>query len=218
MRFKDRAEAGQKLARLLATTYEHEEGVVYALPRGGVVLGAEIALRLHMPLDLIVARKIGHPYNPEYAIGAVTEGGEPVVNADEVARVPSGWFHAQVAAERREARRRHHVYLDGRAPLSSHGKTAIIVDDGIATGLTMEAAIRELRRRDSARIVVAVPVVPADTATTFAREVDELVALDIPEYYLGGVGAYYEYFPQVTDEEVIALLRRVNGTVTASQT
>lgn len=218
MRFKDRADAGQKLARLLAAKYGHRDGVVYALPRGGVVLGAEIAPHLHMPLDLIIARKIGHPYNPEYAIAAVTETGEPVVNTREVANLPSEWFDAQVATERREARRRHHVYLDGRPPLSARGKIAIIVDDGIATGLTMEAAIRELQQRNAGSIVIAVPVAPADTAAQFANEVDDLVALDIPEYFLGGVGAYYEYFPQVTDEEVLALLRKVNGTVAANHT
>lgn len=218
MRFKDRADAGQKLARLLATKYGRADGVVYALPRGGVVLGAEIAPHLHMPLDLIIARKIGHPYNPEYAIGAVTETGEPVVNPREVANLPREWFDAQVATERREARRRHHVYLDGRPPLSARGKIAIIVDDGIATGLTMEAAIRELQQRNAGSIVIAVPVAPADTAAQFANEVDDLVALDIPEYFLGGVGAYYEYFPQVTDEEVLALLRKVNGTVAANHT
>lgn len=218
MRFKDRADAGRKLARLLAAKYGHRDGVVYALPRGGVVLGAEIAPHLHMPLDLIIARKIGHPYNPEYAIGAVTARGEPVVNPREAANLPNEWFSALVATERREALRRHHVYLDGRAPLSAAGKTAIVVDDGIATGLTMEAAIRELQERNAGRIVIAVPVAPAETAARFARIVDDFVALDMPEYFLGGVGAYYEYFPQVTDEEVLALLRKVNGTVAAKQT
>lgn len=218
MRFKDRADAGQKLARPLVTKYGGQDGIVYALPRGGVVLGAEIAPRLRMPLDLITARKIGHPYNPEYAIGAVTERGEPVVSPRELANLSGEWFEAQVAAERREARRRHHVYLDGRAPLSPRGKTAILVDDGIATGLTMEAAIRELQQRNAGRIVVAVPVAPADTAARLAGTVDDFVALDIPEYFLGGVGAYYEYFPQVTDDEVLALLRKVNGSVAASQT
>lgn len=207
MRFKDRKHAGRQLAEKLAPGYDGKEGIVYALPRGGVVLGAEVARRLHMPLDLIIARKIGHPYNPEYAIGAVTETGEPVVNPHEAEQAHSEWFHRQVARERGEARRRREVYLGDRAPPAVNGKIGIIVDDGIATGLTMEAAIRELKRRQPARTVVAVPVAPPETAAELAREVDELVALDIPELYLGAVGAYYAYFPQVTDDEVVALLQ-----------
>lgn len=213
MRFKDRTDAGIKLAQLLAPTYARVEGVVYALPRGGVVLGIEIARRLHMPLDLVIARKIGHPYNPEYAIAAVTERGEPVVNAEEVAPLPRDWFQTQVKLQREEARRRREVYLDGRAPLSCRGQTAIVVDDGIATGLTMEAAIRELKHAHPARLVLAVPVAPADTGKRFRAEVDDLVAVDLPEYYLGGVGAYYQHFPQVTDEEVVALLREAGAGV-----
>jgi putative phosphoribosyl transferase len=208
MRFEDRTEAGQKLAALLAPKYAHRDGIVYALPRGGVVLGAEIAPRLGMPLDLVIARKIGHPHNPEYAIGAVTETGEPVVNPQELAQIPNQWFARQVEAQRREARRRHQVYLQGRAPLSPKGTIAILVDDGIATGLTMEAAVRELRRREAGTVVVAVPVAPADTAAKLAGEVDDFLALDVPQYYLGGVGAYYDEFAQVSDEQVIALLRR----------
>lgn len=211
MYFKDRKEAGDRLAQRLAGKYGSEAGVVYALPRGGVVLGAEIAQRLHMPLDLVIARKIGHPHNPEYAIGAVTEGGEPVSNPHEVAYAGREWFRRQVAVEREEARRRHEVYLGGSAPLSPAGKTAILVDDGIATGLTMEAAIREMQRHHPKRVVVAVPVVPPDTAGKLAREVDDLVALDIPADYFGAVGAYYADFPQVSDEEVVALLRETRA-------
>lgn len=207
MYFKDRKEAGQRLAAALAGKYAGEDGVVYALPRGGVVLGVEIARHLGMPLDLVIARKIGHPHNPEYAIGAVTEGGEPVSSPHELAQVGAAWFAREVERERREARRRHEVYLGARAPLSPASKTAILVDDGIATGLTMEAAIREMQRHHPTRIVVAVPVIPPDTAERLAREVDDVVALDVPADYLGAVGAYYADFPQVTDEEVVAALR-----------
>lgn len=206
MRFRDRRDAGQRLAQKLASKYRGEEGVVYALPRGGVVLAAEITQRLGMPLDLIIARKIGHPHNPEYAIGAVTGGGEVVSNPLEVRRVPRDWYQRQIAAERQEAERRRQVYSGGRAPLSAAGKTAIIVDDGIATGMTMQAAIRAIRHQRPARMVVAVPVVPADTAARLEREVEEVVALDIAADYLGAVGAYYDDFPQVSDREVIALL------------
>lgn len=207
MRFRDRRDAGRQLAQKLAAKYRGEDGIVYALPRGGVVLGAEIAQHLDMPLDLIIARKIGHPHNPEYAIGAVTADGEVVSNPLEVQYVPREWYERQVAAERQEAGRRHDVYLGGRPPLPASGKTAIIVDDGIATGLTMEAAIRAIHSQHPARVVVAVPVVPADTAAKLEREVDEVVALDVAEDYLGAVGAYYDDFPQVSDSEVIALLQ-----------
>lgn len=207
MRFRDRRDAGRRLAEALARRYGEVDGIVYALPRGGVVLGAEIAARLGAPLDLIIARKLGHPHNPEYAIGAVTEDGEVVANPRETAALPRDWLERRIESERQEAQRRHAVYLGGRPRFSPAGKTAIVVDDGIATGLTMQAAIRALQRQDPARIVVAVPVVPPDTAARLEREVDDLVALDIPDDYLGAVGAYYDEFPQVSDSEVVALLR-----------
>ena len=206
MRFRDRVDAGRRLAEALKK-YRDQDGIVYALPRGGVVLGAEIARALRLPLDLIIPRKIGHPMSPEYAICAVVEEGEMVCNEWEVARVDPQWFKRVVAAEREEARRRRALYLKGRPRLPVEGKTAIIVDDGIATGLTMEAAIRDIKSKNPARVVVAVPVAPRDTAERLGREVDEIVALDIPEYYLGAVGAYYDDFPQVSDEEVVALMR-----------
>ena len=206
MRFRDRADAGKKLAQALKK-YQGQNGVVYALPRGGVVLGAEVARALGMPLDLLIPRKIGHPLQPEYAIGAIVENGEMVCNQQEVARIDPEWFRQEVEAERQEARRRRELYLGSRAPAPVEGKTAIIVDDGIATGLTMEVSIRDARRRKPAHLVVAVPVAPPDTVERMSREVDEFVVLDPSPYYLGAVGAYYDYFAQVTDEEVIALLR-----------
>ncbi len=206
MRFRDRTDAGKKLAQALKT-YQGRDGVVYALPRGGVVLGAEVSRALGMPLDLLIPRKIGHPLQPEYAICAVVENGEMVCNQQEVARVDPQWFKQEVEAERQEARRRRELYLGGREPAPVQGKTAIIVDDGIATGLTMEVSIRDARRRQPAHLVVAVPVAPSDTVERMSREVDEFVVLDRSPYYLGAVGAYYDHFHQVSDEEVIALLR-----------
>jgi predicted phosphoribosyltransferase len=191
--------------------YQNQDGVVYALPRGGVVLGAEVARALGMPLDLLIPRKVGHPLQPEYAICAVVENGEMVCNQREVARVDPEWFRREVKAERDEAARRRVLYLGGREPVPAAGKTAIIVDDGIATGLTMEVSIRDARRRGPARLVVAVPVAPPETAERMSREVDEFIVLDPSPYYLGAVGAYYDYFSQVTDDEVIALLRSVTA-------
>lgn len=206
MRFNDRTEAGIKLAQALAC-YRDQPAVVYALPRGGVVLGVEIAQALRLPLDLVIPRKIGHPYNSEYAIGAVTEDGDPVYNERETARVDPGWLRQAVAGERLEARRRREQYLQGQEPLPVAGKTAILVDDGVATGLTMLAAIRDIKKRRPTRVVVAVPVAPKDTADRLLQEADEVVGVEITDQYLGAVGAYYNYFPQVSDAEVIRLMR-----------
>ena len=179
---------------------------MYALPRGGVPLGVEVAKALHMPLDLIIPRKIGHPSNPEYAICAVGESGALVCNEAELSRVDQEWFQKQVQAEREEARRRRTYYLKGRESVSLKGKMAIIVDDGIATGLTMEAAIQDAKQQGPGKVVVAVPVAPRDTVDRLRREVDDFVTLDIPEMYLGAVGAYYDNFTQVSDEEVSDML------------
>lgn len=205
MYFKDRRHAGRQLAQALSH-HAGAVGVVYPLPRGGVVLGVEVARVLGWPLDLVVPRKIGHPLSPEYAVAAVVEGGGLVGDPRELTELDPEWLAAAVARERVEARRRRDLYLHGRAPLPVGGKTALLVDDGIATGLTMQAAIREVRRHDPARVVVAVPVAPADVCARLTGEVDEFVTLDAPEHYLGAVGAYYETFPQVSDAEVCALL------------
>ena len=141
--FKDRIDAGKQLAEKLIQ-YKDQSPVVLALPRGGVVLGAEIAGSLDCALDLVIPRKIGHPANPEYAIAAVTESGALVVNEAEVGAVDPTWFEREKEAQIAEAKRRREVYLKGRKPIDLAGKTAILADDGIATGLTMQAAIREL--------------------------------------------------------------------------
>jgi predicted phosphoribosyltransferase len=205
MRFHDRIDAGRRLATKLSA-YRGADVVVYPLPRGGVPLGIEIARALGCPLGLIIPRKIGHPYSPEYAICAVAESGETVCNPEELARVDPAWFERRVEEERTESKRRRERYFKGRAPVPVEGRTAIIVDDGIATGLTMRAAIKDARQRGAARVVVAVPVAPADTAALLRQEVDEVVAVSIDEHYLGAVGAYYDDFRQVSDDEVVAML------------
>jgi predicted phosphoribosyltransferase len=212
MRFRDRQDAGRQLAEALKDKYKGKEGVVYPLPRGGIPLGLEVARVLEMPLGLIIPRKIGHPFNPEYAICAVSEGGETVCNERELAKVDKKWFEQRVEEERQESKRRRERYLPGRDPLDLEGKTAILVDDGIATGLTMRAAIRDARERKAAQVVVAIPVVPQDTAEQLKLEVDDVVALSIDAYYLGAVGAYYDSFNQFTDDEVIAMMARLDET------
>ncbi|MGH7197003.1 MAG: phosphoribosyltransferase [Candidatus Saccharimonadales bacterium] len=204
MRFADRKEAGALLAEKLQKYREH--AVVYALPRGGVVLGAEIAKALTLPLDLIISRKIGHPANPEYAICAVTETGPLICNEVERANADAAWLARAEAAERAEARRRRETYLADRQPIPAVKKTAILVDDGVATGLTMLAAIEEVKKQKPKQTVVAVPVLPRDIADDIRSKVDVLVSLDIPTLYLGAVGAYYHDFPQLKDDEVIKLL------------
>jgi predicted phosphoribosyltransferase len=202
--FLDRMDAGKKLAQALFK-YRGQPLVVYALPRGGVVLGVEVARALEAPLDLIVVRKIGHPLQPEYAIGAVAEDGYVVTNPDEVARLDEEWLDRATAAELQEAQRRRRLFLQGRAPIEVKDKIAIIVDDGLATGLSMSAAIHEIRGRGPQKVVVAVPVAAAETIDKLKPDVDDLVVLYIPEWF-GAVGAFYQRFDQVSDEEVVALM------------
>jgi predicted phosphoribosyltransferase len=180
--------------------------VIYALPRGGVVLGVEVARTLRAPLDLIVVRKIGHPIQPEYAIGAVAEDGYVVTNPDVVGMFNQRWLDEAVAAELKEAQRRRALFLHGRAPVAVKDKIAIIVDDGLATGLSMRAAIHEIRGRNPKKIVVAVPVAAAETVEKLRPEIDDLVVLYIPERF-GAVGPFYQDFEQVRDDEVVAMMR-----------
>lgn len=200
MRFQDRHHAGQLLAEKLLD-YAGQDGVVYALPRGGVPLGVEIGLALNMPVELAITRKIGHPANPEYAICAVSESGELVCNEHERAAVPADWLARRVREETAEAARRRMEYRDGETT-PAQDRLAILVDDGIATGLTMLAAVRELKAQRPRTLIVAVPVAPRDTALRLRQEVDEVVAVDLPDWYLGAVGAYYRDFHQLSDDDV----------------
>jgi predicted phosphoribosyltransferase len=203
--FQDRADAGRHLAALLAK-YQSQQGVVYALPRGGVMVAIEVSDHLGWPLDLVIARKIGHPQQPEYAIAAVTGDGEIAVNQHEVDRVDPKWFERAAQAQREEAQRRHRAYLGTRPSPAIHGKVAIVIDDGIATGLTVRAALMTLRTRQPGRLILAVPVVPAEVASELSGLVDEIVAVEIPEFFRGSVGNYYRDFHQVSDDEVLAAL------------
>lgn len=205
MQFRDRKDAGDKLAEALAK-HHGEDVLVYALPRGGVVVGARIAEKLGAQIDLVIVRKIGHPWSPEYAIGATSESGRTIFNETERAVIDKEQLKRLMAEERAEARRRREVYLKDRPPLSAFGKTAIVVDDGVATGLTLLCAIEEIRAQKPKKLIVAVPVAPEDTAARIREKADEFVALDVPRHFLGAVGAYYDDFRQTQDEEVIALL------------
>jgi putative phosphoribosyl transferase len=209
--FADRAEAGQLLAgRLLAM--QLKDPLVLALPRGGVPVGAEIAKRLHAPLDIVFVRKLGAPDQPELAVGAVADGAEPeiVLNTELVAMLDLDEGYIAEAAERElaviEHRRREWSSL--RPSVDPAGRTAIVVDDGVATGMTMQAALRQLARRKPARLIVATPVASREALTMLRREADDVVCLTRPRSF-GSVGAFYRSFLQVTDAEVAALLREV---------
>lgn len=205
MKFYDRMDAGQQLAKEL--TFESDDDVlVLALPRGGVPVGVEIAKFLDVPLDMVITRKIGAPTNPEYAIGAIAEDAKPLLNKAETAKVDAGWLAKEIAAEEQEIQRRREMYFENHARQSIKGKTIVLVDDGIATGYTVLAAIEEVQRQSPKKLILAVPVIPKEMDLQLRMKVDEIVALDVPEYFLGAIGAYYEEFHQLSDMEVRHLM------------
>lgn len=210
MPFKDRIEAGQRLAKALAF-YKDKQPVVLALPRGGVPVAAEIADALAAPLDLVLVRKIGVPDQPELAMGAVVDGPAPMVVRNEhvigLAGVSEDEFDKVRDRETAEIERRRKLYVGERPHPDVAGRTAIVVDDGIATGATTRAALRATRARKPARLVLAVPVAPTDTLTELRSEADEIICLE--DYVdFGAIGLFYSDFRQVSDTEVIDLLAR----------
>lgn len=209
-RFADRADAGQRLAARLSAI-GLDRPVVYALPRGGVPVALEIARELGAPLDLIMVRKIGAPGAPEVALGAVVDGARPQTVVNEEVRRRSGaddvYLERARALELQELERRRALYIGDRAPVDPAGRTAIIVDDGLATGATMKAAIIAMKQRGAGNICVAIPVAPIDTVKAMEAESDRVVCLHAADRFYG-VGAYYDDFHQLTDEETIGLLRQ----------
>jgi predicted phosphoribosyltransferase len=211
--FRDRAEAGRLLAERLLPL-RNEAPVVLALPRGGVPVAAEIARALDAPLDLLMVRKIGLPSQPELAVGAIVDGADPdIVVNDDIAR-HFGYGEKEIAplAEREleEIERRRAHYMHGRPPHPVENRVAIIIDDGIATGATVRAAVKALRRRNAARIVIATPVAPASVIAELERSADEVVCLAVPEPFLA-VGNAYLDFTQVDDAEVVAIIEEAAG-------
>ncbi|MGC5341814.1 phosphoribosyltransferase family protein [Streptomyces sp. AM 4-1-1] len=211
-RFHDREEAGRALADRLAEDARGAGGplpdaVVLALPRGGVPVAAEVARKLGAPLDVLVARKIGAPFNQEFGVGAVA--GEGPALYDERALAALGLTPERLAdraaRERTELRRRESLYRAGRPPLDVRGRTVVVVDDGLATGVTARAALRAVRTMEPARVLLAVPVGSAEAVTALRAECDELLCLRRPEPF-GSVGQWYEVFDQVEDDEVTAVL------------
>lgn len=205
MRFRDRLDAGQRLAEALAEYGGRTDAVVLALPRGGAVLGRVVADALHLPLGLVIPRKIGAPHDAEYAIGAVTERGAEAWNEAEKAAADSAWLSEEIRRQRDEAKRRRERYLGGRDRMSLKDKTVLIVDDGMATGLTMRVAILDVKSEMPQSVVVAVPVAPPDTVRETSRLADRVVVLSEPAIF-SAIGAFYETFDQVEDDEVVRLL------------
>lgn len=206
-RFADRRDAGRRLAeRLLPLAVEHP--VILALPRGGVPVAREVALALDAPLDFLAVRKLGAPHNPEYGIGAVAEDGTRVIDAEAVRGlgVSGSVLDSIVAREIAELRRRVTAYRGDRQPIELSGRTVIVVDDGVATGLTDAAALRAVKRRGPRRVVLAIPVCAPDSAQRLREEADDVVCLLAP-MLLRGIGQWYRDFSQVSDREVIQTLR-----------
>ncbi|MFA5120047.1 phosphoribosyltransferase [Zavarzinia sp.] len=214
MRFADRSDAGRRLAAVLAARYAGQDAVVLALPRGGVPVAAEVAAALGAPLDLLIVRKVGVPFEPEVAMGAVVAGTPPiVVRNEDVIRacdITAEDFERASAAEFAEIERRRQRYLGTRPPVPLAGRVAIVVDDGIATGATMKAALRAVARREPRELVLAVPVAPAETLADLAREVDAVVCLSTPSPF-DAIGRFYDRFDQLADAAVIETMARFSA-------
>lgn len=208
MRFRDRTDAGQRLGARLGHL-RGEDIVVLGLPRGGVPVAAEVARLLGAPLDVILVRKLGVPVQPELGMGAIGEGGARVINRDvvEYARVSEAALAAVEQRERAELLRRARRYRGGRPRASISGRTAVVVDDGIATGSTARAACAVAKAQGAKRVVLAVPVAPVAAGEALAGDADEFICLDQPRRFLA-IGEWYDDFSQTSDEEVISLLRR----------
>lgn len=206
--FLDRTDAANQLSELLKKYQELDNGVVIGLPRGGVVLAAVVARKLHLPLDVICPRKIGLPGNKEFAIGAITEKGELIADRDliETYGVSGVYLEREIGIEMAQAQRRLALFRQGLPPRNLKDRVVIIVDDGLATGMTMKAAVRMAQEEGAAKVVVAVPVAPPETIAVFEEMVDEVVCLLAP-YDFHAVGQFYRDFAQVEDEEVVKLLQ-----------
>lgn len=207
VRFSDRRQAGRVLATKLAAYAGRSDVVVLALPRGGVPVAAEVADALGAPLDVFVVRKLGVPYQPELAMGAIASGGVRVLN-DEViaaAQITLPMLEAATRIQQRELERREQAYRNGRPAMPLKEKTVILVDDGLATGSTMRAAIEAVKRSQPSRVVVAVPVGASETCYELARMADEVICVEMPVPF-SAVGLWYDDFSQTTDDDVRALL------------
>jgi putative phosphoribosyl transferase len=209
--FRDRRDAGKKLARKLFAYAARPDVTILALPRGGVPVGYEVARALNAPLDIFIVRKLGMPGREELAIGAIASGGIRILNKDiiRMLSIPDEVINFVVKRELQELQRREDLYRGGRTAPEARDRTVILIDDGLATGASMRAAVAGLRAQHPARIVVAVPAAAPETCDAFQSEVDEIICASTPEPFYG-VGHWYEDFSQTTDEEVRNLLQEAN--------
>src|SRR5881397_2820316 len=216
--FSNRAEAGRQLAEKLDKYAGREDVIVLGLPRGGVPVAHEVARRLHAPLDVFIVRKLGVPGFEELAAGAIASGGVRVLNEDVVRAIPyaSEAIEAVTAKETAELQRREQIYREGRAAPELRDRIVILVDDGLATGATMRAAVKALRQQGAAKIVVAVPVAPPDTCQELAQQADETICLRTPPFFQA-VGQYYEDFSQTSDDDVRELLSSAAQNISGDQ-
>lgn len=205
MKFQDRTDAGRQLAESFKVA-DPANTVILALPRGGIPLAIEIALKFGAVLDVINAKKIAHPYQREYAIGALAEQGEPIYNQTEKQRIDADWLTQEVEQIRMEIQSRRALYNQLLTQQSLEGRDVIIVDDGIATGLTMYAAVKAVKEAKPRSLAVAVPIIPQDTFRELERLVDQVYYLEVPERFKGAVGAYFVSFPQLTNDEIRMML------------
>jgi putative phosphoribosyl transferase len=205
--FQDRHEAGQLLAKDLTWLRGQKDLLVLGIPRGGVVVAYEVAKELNAPLDVYITRKIGAPYNPELAIGAVASDGTLVLDDDLVKRIGASeqYVEKETKRQREEIQRRVAAYRGSRPELALQGKTVVLVDDGVATGATVLASLRAIKQREPEQLILAVPVGPPDTIHRLSKEADRVVCLHTPEVFWA-VGAFYAVFDQTSDAEVVRLL------------
>ena len=213
MMFRDRHQAGQVLARALVK-YKGDNPVVYALPRGGVEVAVDVALALEAPLELLLVRKIGLPWQPELAMGAVIDGGKPIIFRNEevlaTVKISPEAFNDACARELAEIERRRRRYMGERVALDPGGRVVIVVDDGIATGATMKVALMALRSRQPKSMILAVPVAARQSLEAFRKEVDAVICLEMPDDLIA-IGYYYQDFRQLDDDDVIRLLAQARS-------
>ena len=212
MRFRDRKDAGRRLADKLVGYANRADVLVLGLPRGGIPVAYEVARRLHAPLDVFLVRKLGLPGHEELAMGAIATGGVRVLNENAVRtmNIPEEVIEAVAEEEQQELERRERAYRDDRPAPAVEGRTVILIDDGLATGSTMRAAVAALRQQRPARIVVAVPVAAPEVCAELEAETDETICFQTPESFYA-VGLWYEDFTQTTDDEVRELLQKAAG-------
>lgn len=205
--FLDRRDAGTKLAQKLKAYKDNREVLVLALPRGGVVTGYEVAIFLNAPLDILIVRKIGHPRQPELAVGAVSETGTVVLNRSVLSfGISEDYIESETSVQKKEISRRIKLYRKGEGISKIEDKIVILVDDGVATGATIKAAISTLNKERIKKLVIALPISPPETADELKSMADEFICLETPEDFMA-VGSYYNDFTQVTDQEVVQLLK-----------